>query len=156
MSLPRKRDVFQDLSSWEVSRGQERSIRAFSQQFLVMPIMPTGCSFGMLVRSRANGKKEFLRHLWFRKGDLIKAQGQDPWAERAAAPEIVRNGWLYTWELGGGKDKGRCPKGFPSTEEDLQDTGGLAIVSSGIFPPSKALTLRQLGASWRNVIFHLP
>ena len=32
-------------------------------------------------------KKEFLR-LLVQKGDFTKAQGQDPWAERAAAPEL--------------------------------------------------------------------
>ena len=29
-------------------------------------------------------KKEFLRHIWSKKGDFIKALEQDLWAERAA------------------------------------------------------------------------
>ena len=29
-------------------------------------------------------KKEFLKMSLVQKGDFIKAQGQDPWAERAA------------------------------------------------------------------------
>lgn len=40
----------------------------------------------------------------------------------------MRNGGLYTRELGGGKESGRDPEGLSSTKEDPQDTGGLALV----------------------------
>ena len=33
--------------------------------------------------SKLTAMKEFFRNLWFRKGDFIKARGQDAWAERA-------------------------------------------------------------------------
>ena len=58
---------------------------------------------------------------------------------------------LYIWELKGGKDKGRCSKGL-SYAKDLQDTGGLAILVKLRLFFYKALTLRQLGTSWRKVI----
>ena len=37
-----------------------------------------------MLRFGGDGEKEFLRCLWCKKGGFGKAQGQDPWAERAA------------------------------------------------------------------------
>ena len=53
------------------------------------------------------------------------------------------------WELGEVR-KREVSKGFSYAKEDLQDTGGLAIVTlKMVFPTSKALTLRQLETFWR-------
>ena len=43
--------------------------------------------------------------------------------------------------------KREVSKEFSYAKEDLQDTGGLAIVKV-VFPSSKELTSRQLGTSW--------
>ena len=38
----------------------------------------------MIVGFRAYGQERILEDTFVQKGDFIKAQGQDPWAERAA------------------------------------------------------------------------
>ena len=59
---------------------------------------------------------------------------------------IVRDGWLYTQELGEVSKK-EILKGFSYAKKDLQYTGDLAIVKLDCFPSSKVLTLRQLETS---------
>ena len=50
--------------------------------------------------SRANGQERILLETSLvQKGDLVKAWGQDLWAE-GAAQGVVRSDWLYTIELG--------------------------------------------------------
>ena len=67
---------------------------------------------------------------------------------KSCCPGPVRGGCLYTWELGEVR-KREISKGFSNAKEDLPDNGGLAIVKLKIvFLSSKALTLRQLEASW--------
>ena len=67
-------------------------------------------------------------------GDFIKAWGQSLWAGRAAELGEVR--------------KREVSKGFSYAKEDLQDTGGLAIVKlKVVFPSSKVLRLRPLETS---------
>ena len=58
-------------------------------------------------------KKEFLKMSLVQKGDFIKAQGLDLWAERAALGlwRITGN-WLYTMDLGEVKSKGNFLKRF--------------------------------------------
>lgn len=43
----------------------------------------------------------------------------------------MKGAWLYTWEFGGGKEKGRFSKESSYAKKDLQDLGGLAIVKVG-------------------------
>ena len=57
---------------------------------------------------------------------------QDPWNRK----RVVRNDWLYTWELREIR-KREISKGASYAEEDLQDTGGLAIVKLKMVFPSR-------------------
>ena len=69
-----------------------------------------------------------VQNWWF-----IKARGQDPWAERAAAPDC--EGWLIIYlGAGGRKDKGRLRKDFHMLKK-TQRIRGLAIVKSRPFTP---------------------
>lgn len=81
-------------------------------------------------------------------GGFIKAWRQDPRAGKAAAPgRVGRVADYVPTELGEGKEKGGF-QGLSYPKEDLQDTGGLAMVKlKVVFPSNKALTLRQLGTS---------
>ena len=55
-------------------------------------------------------KEEFLRYLWCKKDNFIKAQGQNLWAGRAAWDHEER--LVIYLGLGGGKVKRKIPKGF--------------------------------------------
>ena len=76
-------------------------------------------------------------------GDFIKApptgsRGQEELPQNCEVRLTVYLG------LGGGKIKGKFPKGFSHALEDSQDPGSLAIVQAKVvLPSSKALTLRQ-------------
>ena len=55
---------------------------------------------------RFSGVESGANNVFGAKWQFIKARGQDPWAERAAAPGC--EGWLIIYYgVGGGKDKGR-------------------------------------------------
>ena len=56
---------------------------------------------------------------------------------RKSCTEVVRSDWLYTWQLGEGKEKGRFPKILSSAKEQSKDTGDLPIVELKLFFPLK-------------------
>lgn len=84
------------------------------------------------MRSRAHSQEEFSTHLWCKRGDLIKAWGQDQ-----GAAKLLHWGceeWLVIYlGVGGCKEKERGPKGLSYAKEDPRDTGGLAIVQLRLF-----------------------
>ena len=59
-------------------------------------------------------KKEFLRHLWCKKGDFIRA------GDRNCGQEGLH--CLYLMELGEVRSKGRPPEGLCCNKEDSGDT----------------------------------
>ena len=67
-------------------------------------------------------KKEFLRQLWCKMVVLLKHGDRTCGQE-----ELLPWAWLYTWELGE-EGRKRFSRQLSYTKEDLQDTGGLAIV----------------------------
>ena len=86
------------------------------------------------------------------KGDFIKAWGQDLWAERAAALGL----WWLIMYLGVGRDKekgGGVQKDFHMLRLTGSWRSGYCQVRVVVLS-TKALTLRPLGASWRNVKFY--
>lgn len=58
----------------------------------------------------------------------MKVPGQGPVVRKGCCLRILRTNWEYTMELGGGKGRGKFPKGFLYPKEDSQDTAGLAII----------------------------
>ena len=78
-------------------------------------------------------KKEFLKMSLVQKGDFIKTRGQDAWAGIAALDHEER--LVLYYRVGGGKVQGKFPVIFSYAKEDLQDSGGLAIVKLRLFFP---------------------
>ena len=63
------------------------------------------------MESGADDQERILEASLVQNSWFIKAQGQDPWAERAAAPGC--EGWLIIYHgVGGSKEKGRLRKYF--------------------------------------------
>ena len=79
-----------------------------------------------LTRSAADGQERIFEDVLVQKADFIKAQGQDPWAERAALGPRGETGYILG--DGGGKVQVKFPMRLPYAKEDSQDTGGLASV----------------------------
>ena len=53
------------------------------------------------MRSRADGQERILEMSWVQKGGFTKTQGQDPWAEgAAAAPGLSRATDKMLWGWG--------------------------------------------------------
>ena len=87
-----------------------------------------GCWSGGV--SELSAEKELLRYLWCKKGDFIKAWGQDPRAERAApGPNHEK-----TLELGEVKSRGSFQSDF-HTLKKTQAPGGPATVQLRLFFP---------------------
>ena len=84
--------------------------------------------------SEPTAKKEFF------KTSLVQKKS----VGRKSCPGVVHSDCLYTVEVGEVKSRGSFLKGFPHAKEDLQITGGLAIVKLRLFfPLAKAVTVRR-------------
>ena len=84
-------------------------------------------------------EKEFLRCLWCKMVVVLKHRGRTR-GQKDLLPWDCEE-WLIIY-LGVGLGK-EVSKEFSYAKEDLQDTGGLAIVKlRWFFPSSEALTLR--------------
>ena len=110
--------------------------------------------FEAVVGLGANGQERILETSSVqKKGGFIKAQRQDSWAERTAS-------WVWgvtaykswSWEV----KTGKFPKGLSYVKEDSGSWSASYYQAKVVFPTSKALNLRHLGVSWRNVILYLP
>ena len=109
--------------------------------------------------SRANGQERILERSSVQNGGFIKAEGQDPWAERAAAnpcclllPQDYEGQLMIYFGMGGSKDKGSSKRIFICQRRFTGYRRPCYCQTKVVFPSSKALTLIQLGASWRYII----
>ena len=87
----------------------------------------------------STAKKEFLRRLWCKNGDFMRARGQGPWAEKLHW--VVNSGWLHTMDgVGEVKSKGGPQQDFHVLKRTQETPEALLWSSQGCFPSSKALT----------------
>lgn len=61
-------------------------------------------------------KKEFSRHLWCKKVNLLKHRARP--VGRKGCTGVMKSDWLYTMELGEAKARGRPPEGLSCAKED--------------------------------------
>ena len=106
---------------------------------------------------RADGQERILKRSSVQKRWFYQNKGTGFLGWKSCGPGIASSSWLNTTGLGGGKDKGKFPKGLSYAKEDSRGSRRPGNCRAKVvFLSSKALTWRQLGVSRRNVLLCRP